>query len=212
MVVTWAVLGPSSTGKTTAVNGLAMMIPGSKVIHLDDYYLPDAKIPVDGDTGYENWDCAEAIDWAQFDTAVAAGDGKQPTGPNPFLDHQQAQLRAAVGDVRDVIFVEGFLLYRRGEHYDGKLFVYAGYDTIKLRRANRVYPTENGDWTDPPGYFDGVVWKEYCKNYNFLFEDPPTMEQVNQLVTQSNGITCYDCTSHSEFDVAMWIMQQLKPT
>jgi nicotinamide/nicotinate riboside kinase len=60
--------GLSSTGKTTLSRLLRSIFPSSFILHQDDFYLPDAAIPVRD--GLQDWDCVEAIDWARMTSAL----------------------------------------------------------------------------------------------------------------------------------------------
>ena len=65
-VILVALSGASSSGKTTVAKALKLLIPSSVLIHLDDFYFTDSDIPIDPETGYQNWDCPEAIDFDRF--------------------------------------------------------------------------------------------------------------------------------------------------
>ena len=65
-VILVALGGASSSGKTTVAKALKLLIPSSVLIHLDDFYFTDSDIPIDPETGYQNWDCPEAIDFDRF--------------------------------------------------------------------------------------------------------------------------------------------------
>ncbi|KAJ2832547.1 ribosylnicotinamide kinase [Coemansia sp. 'formosensis'] len=72
-----------------------------------------------------------------------------------------------------IILVEGILLFHDGEQSseyhpgtvcDTGVFIYAQYETLKARRESRTaYTTVEGVWTDPPGYFDTLVWPNFVK-------------------------------------------------
>lgn len=61
-----AIGGPSSSGKTTVARALRQVISEAPLVHLDDFYLPDSKIPQHPTKDVANWDCPEAIDWEKF--------------------------------------------------------------------------------------------------------------------------------------------------
>ena len=54
--------GPSSSGKTTLSRLLRDIYPSQQltILHLDDFYLTDAEIPVKN--GVQDWDCLESLD------------------------------------------------------------------------------------------------------------------------------------------------------
>ena len=221
-----AVLGPSLTGKTTAVQQLAELIPHCKVVHLDDYYLTDSAIPIDEKLGYANWDCAEAIDWHRLkrDLTAISNAARAPTNATESIEPQTnlGFLELQVQDLKDrieqkgidnITFIEGFLLFTGDEelekHFQRKLFVYGSYDVLKQRRANRVYVTAEGEWTDPPDYFDAIVWPEYVRNYKSLFTDPPDCRDLNKAAASARGIQGFDSSAASTFDLTLWIIDQI---
>lgn len=63
-----ALSGPSSCGKTTLARLLTHIFPHSSILHADDYYFPDSKIPIHN--GVQDWDCAEAIDIQRLAAAL----------------------------------------------------------------------------------------------------------------------------------------------
>jgi len=82
----------------------------------------------------------------------------------------------------NLILVDGFMLYHRdGDEaeqtsptlaslLDLKLLLRAPYAVAKGRRESRNgYHTADGFWTDPPGYFDGIVWPNYVQYHRHLF-------------------------------------------
>lgn len=57
---------------------------------------------------------------------------------------------------------------------DAGVFIYAQYATLKRRREARTgYDTKDGIWTDPPGYFDSVVWPGFIKNHRKFIDFYP---------------------------------------
>ncbi|MCJ1356749.1 MAG: ribosylnicotinamide kinase [Icmadophila ericetorum] len=54
--------GCSSSGKTTLARLLRSIFPSILIIHEDDFYYPEEKIPVDAATGLLDWDCAGSLD------------------------------------------------------------------------------------------------------------------------------------------------------
>lgn len=222
-----AVLGPSLTGKTTAVQQLVQLIPRCKVIHLDDYYLPDSAIPIDPKLGYANWDCVEAIDWDRLKRDLNTNDGAAHQVSDPIIKSIEPQtvlgfLKKEIDDLKDrinrkgiadITFIEGLLLFIGDDelerHFQRKLFVYGNYDVLKQRRANRTYVTAEGEWTDPSDYFDAIVWPEYVRNYQSLFTDPPVCRHFNKAAASARGIQGFDSSAASTFDLTRWIIDQI---
>lgn len=89
------------------------------------------------------------------------------------------------------VFVDGILLFHETSplfnSFDLKLFLRAPYSELKKRREARPgYTTLEGFWTDPPGYFDDLVWPEYVDNHKHLFvnnniDGPLTEHAKNEL-------------------------------
>lgn len=186
--------GPLCSGKTTTANALHLLLPGLLLLHQDDFYLPDHLIPVNPEKGEQDWDCPEAIDFPKFlrvlDTLKQGGDvteklyRTEPPLDLKLAEEDLARFRPAaqawlgrqqtLGPVQ-VVLVDGFMLYHDSAvaaHFDARLFIHAGYDVLKYRRENRNgYVTIEGLWTDPPGYFDLMVWPAYYAAHKHLFLD-----------------------------------------
>ncbi|TXT04346.1 hypothetical protein VHUM_04113 [Vanrija humicola] len=85
---------------------------------------------------------------------------------------------AARGEDIVWVLVDGFVLYYDAvvaSLLDVKLFVQVPYDVLKARREKRsTYALQNPDsvgevWTDPPNYFDNIVYPGYLKAHAHLF-------------------------------------------
>ena len=63
-----AVSGCSSSGKTTLSRMLRDLFPGTLILHEDDFYRPEAELPVRH--GHRDWDCVEAINVADMAAAL----------------------------------------------------------------------------------------------------------------------------------------------
>ncbi|CAG8609087.1 7058_t:CDS:2, partial [Scutellospora calospora] len=90
------------------------------------------------------------------------------------------------------VLVDGFLLYwdiQVIKELDIKLFVQADYTTLKKRREERAgYVTADGYWTDPPNYFDTMVWPNYVKSYKRLFQGHSEIKRtINELVVLNSN-------------------------
>lgn len=105
-------------------------------------------------------------------------------GVKGIEDGVVARLRAEVEGwpedrrARKIIIVDGFLLFGRSvreqlaEFFDLKVLLRARYEDAKRRREGRNgYVTLEGFWEDPPGYFDKIVWANYVKEHEFVFEE-----------------------------------------
>lgn len=87
--------GPTSSGKTTSANRLAieLKVLGKKVLimSLDNFYLPHSKIPFDPDTGLQNFERITALDLALFrETITQLLDGKSVHLPRYHFDGKGA--------------------------------------------------------------------------------------------------------------------------
>lgn len=183
------VSGPSSSGKSTVVSSINSLLPRCTVVHLDDFYYPDEQIPIDKTHNVQNWDCAEAIDWRKFKDYLIQV--KESCGTILPIDTLEADLELALseGEHREmadlvrklvglkdehVVLVDGFMLYHDREIadlLDVKLLFRAPYEVLKSRREARAgYNTIEGFWSDPPNYFDNIVWPGYIASHKHLFE------------------------------------------
>lgn len=178
--------GPTSSGKTVTAKSLSRILPKTKLVHLDDFFLPDKDIPVDDATQERNWDCVGAIDFDRFKECLEKirqgnlqieQDSYENEVDMTLSVEQEHELENKVNTaVRNqlVIIVDGFMLFHDEElckHFDIKIFFHAQYDTLKKRRESRKgYETVEGFWVDPPNYFGQIVWPEYAKSHRKLFE------------------------------------------
>lgn len=191
--------GPSSSGKTTVAKAMHLLFANSTLIHLDDFYFPDSQIPYNEAAQVQNWDCVDAIDWDKFKRYI--GEVRSTNGallPMESLEvdselkltpQEVDGLKALAAAVLDtlknhLVFVDGFMLYHDDEIlnlFDVKLFFHAPYEVLKARRAARQgYNTVAGFWTDPPGYFDKIVWPEFANSHKHLFVDGDVEKTLNE--------------------------------
>ncbi|EMG48723.1 hypothetical protein G210_0661 [Candida maltosa Xu316] len=191
-VILVALGGPSSSGKTTVAKSLKLLLPSNTLlIHLDDFYLTDSEIPIDEKTGYQNWDCPEAINFTKFmeyvqnyKKGIFKNDIKsiEPTEADLKLSKQEeATLLEKITENGDkfnnkkIVLVDGFMLFHDPEIFnlfDIKLFFHAPFDVLQRRRESRNgYTTTEGFWVDPPDYFTKIVLPAYVKSHKYLFEN-----------------------------------------
>lgn len=182
-----AVGGPLLLGKTTAANALHGLLEHSQVVHLDDFYRPDADIPVDAD-GRQNWDCAGAIDFEKFTNYIASVRmgapipvaSLEPDSDLRLSQEEEKSLRdvvaahhAVLEDAR-IVLVDGFMLFHDPQVaglFDVRLFFHSSFETLLARRnARKGYETQDGFWVDPPGYFSEFVWPAYAESHSYLFK------------------------------------------
>jgi len=205
--------GPSSSGKTTLARLLRDIIPNSYILHEDDFYKTDAEIPVDPESGLQDWDCLGSLNLPALEAAMKH---IKSTGTLP-PDLESKEDKNSVGEVKvdaatidelkeraqrlpsqnhgaKVAIIDGFLLYSHElasihEIFDAKLFLRTDHETAKSRREARSgYVTLEGFWADPPGYVDKIVWPNYVKDHKFLFQEQDVEGKVDQSVAQRLGI------------------------
>ena len=139
-----------------------------------------------------NWDCLDALHLPVFEARLATlksstsqfptSHDLSPNRPrvNSILDFEKdpnfsdslqllSELQVLLtSNNLHLILVDGFLLYYSQqiiETLDLSLFFKASLKTLVERRAKRfAYMTPEGTWTDPPQYFEKVVYPEYLKN------------------------------------------------
>lgn len=75
-----------------------------------------------------------------------------------------------------ILIVEGFLLYFNAElqaQLDVRFFLRISKDLMQKRRLGRKdYVLNDGSvWTDPPDYFEQVVWPSYVEGNSGLFKN-----------------------------------------
>lgn len=204
--------GPSSSGKTTLSRLLRDIFPRTFILHLDDFYLTDAEIPVKD--GIQDWDCIESLNLGDLQEALKyiKDNGKPPPslvskedqnsvgehGVDPrVIEGLGDEVKKLVGETgwdTQIAIVDGFLLFSDEmkdirDLFDVKLFLRTSYETAKRRREARSgYVTLEGFWEDPPGYVDKIVWPNYVKDHKFLFENADVEGILNTKVLQELGI------------------------
>ena len=202
--------GPSCSGKTTLSRVLKSIIPGTIVLHEDDFYKTDSAIPLKN--GVQDWDCLDSIDLPLL-TFTLRSFKDTGTVPSKFLHEeedkekkvselenlqstiasQRSSIKASLHQLEgkqpfSIAIIEGFLLYSEDFSHvrdllDIKIFLRLDYPTMKKRRGDRKgYATIEGFWEDPPGYVDDVVWPNYIKDHAFLFEEGDVEGAVDEEV------------------------------
>lgn len=197
--------GPSSSGKTTVAKTLAALLPHVTLIHQDDFYLADSQIPIDKASGYQDWDCPEALNFDKFKkylTVLKNGEGEPPIDsiqPDDLdlklLSNGIEAIKTIVkehetkfnnGKQKHIYFIDGFMLFHDPEItnlFDVKLFFHASFATLKRRREARSgYNTVEGFWTDPPEYFEKIVWPAFESSHKYLFTNNDVEGQLNPKV------------------------------
>ncbi|CAK7891607.1 nicotinamide riboside kinase [[Candida] anglica] len=234
-----ALSGPSSSGKTTIASSLHNLFKDSILIHLDDFYRPEDQIPIDEIKNEQNWDCPEAVDFEKFtryiedikENGIPNSSKHQPESlegdvelklSSADIDHFKQQIdtklntiREESNEPREIIFVEGFMLYHDPKIislFDIKLFYFASFKVLKSRRESRKYNTDVGVWVDPPHYFQDIVWPEYEKYHKYLFENQDVNHTLNEYAKNELVITSYKNDEKSSLrELVDWTMNQILP-
>jgi len=193
--------GASCTGKTTLAKYLRGILPGSTLIHQDDFAPPQALIPIHPVYGIQDWDSpAGCMQWdrmVSFLTKVRASSGEIPEDHYSH-DHLNEQKEVPVspgvierwkgefqrmkeerekeGEKVIWVLLDGFLLYwHRGvvDQIDVRVLLRAPHDVLRHRRYERHgYHTAEGElWRDPPDYWEQIVWPAYIEAHKHIFED-----------------------------------------
>ncbi|KAI8145768.1 P-loop containing nucleoside triphosphate hydrolase protein [Fennellomyces sp. T-0311] len=220
--------GPSCSGKTTVTRILQRLLKQTVVIYQDDFFKPDSEIPLDEKTQQDNWDCPDALDFRRLDESIKyvlehkelperyksneannTHDGSSSLSPEAFVRLQSVISRLKQNDTLFLI-VDGFMLYwdqSLCERLDCKIFITASYDTLKQRRESRQgYATKEGYWTDPPGYFDSIVWPQYIKWNKHLFQGEDHSEIEHEAV---QDVLVLDTDKHSIEETAAAVVKKL---
>lgn len=207
--------GVSSSGKTTLSRLLRDIWPATFILHEDDFYWEDSQIPIKqfGDRKLQDWDCLEAIDTAKLQQCLEyiKVHGRAPPDLHSKEDQNsvgesgvderlvqswktKASALAAKTAYNSIAIIDGFLLYSQAmknvwDRLDLRLLLRTSFEVAKRRREARSgYVTIEGFWEDPPNYVDDVVWPNYVKDHQFLFENEDVDGAFNESVRQSMRI------------------------
>ncbi|CAL1708056.1 unnamed protein product [Somion occarium] len=198
-VILVGVGGATSSGKTNLAKHLRSILPGSVIIHQDDFAPPLEQIPIHPIYNVQDWDSAEgAIDWPRMVDSLreVKRTGKIP--PEHYShDHLNAQKDVPVdqeplkrwqetfqkaeeehrqrGEQLIWVLVDGFLLYWHPEVVDTldvRIFLRVPEEVLKQRRHERHgYHTAEGSlWRDPPHYWEHIVWPAYVAAHKDMLE------------------------------------------
>lgn len=201
--------GPSSSGKSTIATALLdLFSPHATLVHCDDFYLPESSLPFRA--GHRDWDCAASLDlialvaclqnWKV--TGKIQGERKSQGVPpvNESKDENGLEVAVAVERLkregasqclnqRKLLIVEGLLLFPSPplpaalpSLFDVKILLSVSKNVARERREARPgYVTLDGFWTDPPGYFDDVVWPNYVESHEKYFLNGNVEGEVDEV-------------------------------
>lgn len=191
--------GATSSGKTTLAKHLRQILPGSFIVHQDDFAPPQKLIPIHPLYGVQDWDAAEgAIDWPRLVQALreVKETGRLPP-EHTSHDHMNEQKnvpvesetigrwseafkriedeRAKQGERLVWVMVDGFLLYWNSDivqSLDVRIFLRVPHDVLKQRRHERhgYHTAEGAFWRDPPQYWEQIVWPAYVDAHKAMLE------------------------------------------
>ncbi|KAJ3522486.1 hypothetical protein NM688_g8868 [Phlebia brevispora] len=156
--------GATCSGKTTLAKHLRNILPGSVILHQDDFAPPQELIPIHPEYNVQDWDSAEgAIDWPRMTKALqhikATGiippehyshdhlnEQKEVPVEQERLDRWRKvfsriqQKHEAAGEKLVWVMVDGFLLYWHKEVVDSldvRVLLRVPHDVLKHRRHER---------------------------------------------------------------------------
>ncbi|PCH43548.1 nucleoside triphosphate hydrolase protein [Wolfiporia cocos MD-104 SS10] len=174
--------GATCSGKTTLAKHLRSILPGSVIVHQDDFAPPQELIPIHPVYNVQDWDSAEgAIDWPRMITTLAE---VKRTGviPPEHYSHDHLNEQKDVSIDKDVaqrwkdtftriqkehekagehiiwVLVDGFLLYWHPEvvdQLDIRIFLRVPHDVLKQRRHER-HGYHTAVQSDP----EGTLWRD----------------------------------------------------
>ncbi|PPR01343.1 hypothetical protein CVT24_006321 [Panaeolus cyanescens] len=224
--------GATSSGKTTLAKHIQNCLPNSHILHQDDFVPPAEKLPKDPEFGYENWDDPEgAVDWdrmanylielkktgvlgdhhsvANFNQTAAVPVDDQiiskwkQLSEKVFAEHQSRSENLVW------VIVDGFLLYwdeRIVSTLDVKAFIRVAEDVARARREARSYYSPEGNtWTDPPQYWEKIVWPAYLKAHKHMFEN----EDVLSGSPKSSELLLFESAKIDMADMVNTVMEKV---
>ncbi|TFK22411.1 P-loop containing nucleoside triphosphate hydrolase protein [Coprinopsis marcescibilis] len=234
-VITIGVGGATSSGKTTLAKHLRKCLHGSVIIHQDDFVPPAEQLPVDPEYGFADWDSAPtAIDWDRMSaflselrkTGELPGDHQSfdsfnETGPVPIDDdvvkswkEKSEKLAGEYLEKRNEkivwVLIDGFLMYwdeRVVSNLDTRVFLRVPEDIARARRESRSYFTPEGDtWTDPPNYWEKIVWPAYINAHKHLFENEDA--KSGGLSGKVKDVILFESTEAKMVDMVNTVMEK----
>jgi nicotinamide/nicotinate riboside kinase len=94
-----------------------------------------------------------------------------------------------------ICILDGFLLYSDSmsaihQFMDMKYFLPVSCKISRARRESRPpYVLKDGSvWTDPPGYFEKIIWPNYVEEHGWMFGDGDVEGRVKRDVLGDKGI------------------------
>lgn len=231
--------GPSSSGKTTLARLIRSILlsagHNALILHEDDFYRPEAEIPIHAGTGHQDWDCLGSIDDEALRQALkhikeigalpsdlqskedrnCAGKVDVDASLIERLEREAKSL--AVPAPRPVVIVDGFLLFAPTlaplyALMEVKLFLPTTHALMASRRSTRSgYVTLEGFWEDPPDYVDKVVWPNYARDHAFMFRRGDVEGEVDDGVVSDMGVDVAPTEGRESMDVCLeWAWRKIE--
>lgn len=155
--------GPTRSGKSTLADRLHEHFGStmSSVIHQDKYF--SFRKPFHEPTGYDNWEVPEALDFDRFLASIRSAKLRLTIMCDECRTKHQETTQStectnALNLRRNVLFVEGFLLFINSEVvdlFDRKIFISISRETCHKRRQSTT-PV-------PEDYFEQILWPSYLE-------------------------------------------------
>ncbi|CAH1155599.1 unnamed protein product [Phaedon cochleariae] len=176
IVITIGISGVTCGGKTTTAIKLQNILPNTRIISQDDYYILDEQDPRHvwiPELNHVNYDILSSLDMNKMyeDVLKAIGKRKRRKKNDSGIIHvpedevqikiiQEISKKSQESNVSFLI-VEGFSIFNYeplAQVLDMKYYFILDYAECMKRRITRVY-----DPPDCPGYFEKCVWPEHIK-------------------------------------------------
>ncbi|PWA00398.1 hypothetical protein BB558_003551 [Smittium angustum] len=181
--ITIGISGPSCSGKTILSLLLKTVFDNVVIVHQDQYYIDENKIPKDKATGYLNWDSPLSFDRERMMADIKnlqRGNINTQTTTNSVL----LESLWATGDYKLKSSVETNLCIERIRNKIGScpennifsagFFLDTSFEVSKARREarNKTVDELNSEiiWADPDGYFENVAWPSYLVYHSCILD------------------------------------------
>ncbi|WVQ77461.1 hypothetical protein IAR50_007147 [Cryptococcus sp. DSM 104548] len=188
--------GASCSGKTLLAKHISRALPHNAIIiHQDDLCPPAEKVPYSKEyPDLQDWDDPEhCILWPDFRALLNNIRRTGHVGSHGSHDHLNKENKIPVDQVALQRWTEALrsldaeqreagveLIWAVADMLDVRIFLQVPYETLKDRREQRQsyvlqHPDDaaaGGVWTDPPEYFDKIVWPGYLKAHAHVLEGP----------------------------------------
>jgi len=186
----WLVIGVSGVtcgGKSLMARKLHSLLPGSKYLGLDRYFLHTSDSRHQKAPGVEhiNWEIPSALDFEAWQKSVqhildGTEDNYTPCLSCPDDDKlvevvEEIHPTVSVPQLQQfkVLILDGFLIFN--DQWTSELCDLKFYFTLTREQCLQRRNLRNYDPPDVPGYFEACVWPEHVKWKNLAMEMNPDM-------------------------------------